>query len=121
MLQQPDAKAYDKKDKLRHFLIDGFKDAHDGFANAVVNRKFPQVNPFDRGENQEVDENEMINEIAGEHEDEVRLEEQQQRQEEKKAPTKPKVPSKKRFGGKDNEDVGFIPPPNDLGLDSPGK
>lgn len=120
MLQQPDAKAYDKNNKLKHFLIDGFKDAHNGFANAVVNRKFPQVNPFDKGANQEVDENEMINVIAGEHEDEVRLEEQQH-QEEKKAPTKPKVPSKKRFGGKDNEDVGFIPPPNDLGLDSPGK
>ena len=120
MLQQPDAKAYDKNNNFKHFLIDGFKDAHEGFANAVVNRKFPQVNPFDKNANVEVDENEMINEIAGEHEDEVRLEEQQHL-EEKKAPTKPKVPSKKRFGGKDNEDVGFIPPPNDLGLDSPGK
>lgn len=127
MLQQPDAKAYDKNNKFKNFLIDGFKDAHEGIANAIANKKFPQVNPFDRSggnadSNQEVDENEMINEIAGEHEDEVRLEQQQRQQEEdKKAPTKPKVPSKKRFGGKDGEDTGFIPPPNDLGLESPGE
>lgn len=127
MLQQPDAKAYDKNNKFKNFLIDGFKDAHEGLANVIANKKFPQVNPFDRkgdggsNSNQEVDENEMINEIAGEHEDEVRLEQQQRQEEEKKAPTKPKVPSKKRFGGKDGEDTGFIPPPNDLGLESPGK
>lgn len=117
MLQQPDAKAYDKNNKLKNFLIDGFKDAHEGFANAIVNRKIPQVSSFDKNANQEVDENEMINVIAGEHEDEVKLEEQQRLQ----VPTKPKLPSKKRFGGRDNEDVGFIPPPNDLGLESPGK
>lgn len=122
LLQQPDAKAYDKNAKLKNFFIDGFKDAHEGFANAIVNRKFPQVNPFDRNANQEVDENEMINEIAGEHEDEVRFEEQQRQQLEKKAPTSAqKVPSKKRFGAKDGEDTGFLPPPNDLGLESPGE
>lgn len=115
------AKAYDKSNKLKNFIIDSYKDAHEGIANAIVNKKFPQVNPFER---QEVDENEMINEIAGEHEEEVRQEEQeQQRQqhEEKRPPTKSKYPSKKRFGQKDGEDVGFIPPPNDLGLESPGK
>lgn len=128
LLQQHDehqAKAYDKNNKFKHFIIDGFKDAHDGIANVIVNKKFPQMNKYENSNDdddakQEVDENEMINEIAGEHEDEVR-EEEQLRQEEKKPPTKSKSPSKKRFGQRDGEDVGFIPPPNDLGLESPGK
>lgn len=122
LLQQHDdhnAKAYEKSNRIKNFLIDSYKDAHEGIANAIVNKKFPQVNPFER---QEVDENEMINEIAGEHEEEVRQEEEQeQKQHEKKSSTKSKLPSKKRFGQKDGEDVGFIPPPNDLGLESPGK
>lgn len=121
LLQQHDehnAKAYDKSNKLKNFIIDSYKDAHEGIANVIVNKKFPQVNPFER---QEVDENEMINEIAGEHEEEVKQEEQEQQREEKRPPTKSKLPSKKRFGQKDGEDVGFIPPPNDLGLESPGK
>lgn len=116
LLQQHDAKAYDKNDKFKNFIIEGYKDAHEGIANAIVNKKFPQVNPFD-SEKQEVDENEMINEIAGEHEEEVRQEEEERRP---KAKSKP--PSKKRFGNKDgDENVGFIPPPNDLGLESPGE
>lgn len=119
LLQQPDSKAYDKNNKFKNFLIDGFKDAHEGIANAIVNRKFPQVNPFDKNANQVVDEEDMINQVAKDNEEEVRMEEQWQ--EDKKIPTKAKVPSKKRFGGRDGEDIGFIPPPNDLGLESPGK
>lgn len=113
LLQQheADAKAYDKNNKFKKFIIDSYKDAHEGLAN-VVNKK----NPFE-SDKQEVDENEMINEIAGEREEEM-LEEQR---EEKKPAAKSKPPSKKRFGQKDGEDVGFIPPPNDLGLESPGE
>jgi polypeptide N-acetylgalactosaminyltransferase len=132
LLQQHDeshAKSYDKNNKIKNFIIDGYKDAHDGLANAFVNKKFPPMNnPFDRrnDDKQEVDENEMINEIAGEHEEEIREEMQQHQQQQQQAevrrtPTKAKVPSKKRFGQKDGEDVGFIPPPNDLGLESPGE
>ena len=123
LLQQHDehnAKSYDKTNKFKNFIIDSYKDAHEGLANAIVNKKFPQVNPFEKPE---VGENDMINAIADEHEEEVReqlLEEQEQR-EEKRPPTKSKIPSKKRFGQKDGEDGGFIPPPNDLGLESPGK
>lgn len=109
-----DAKAFDKGNKFKKFVIDSYKDAHEGIANLVVKKK--PVNPFDE-DKQEVDENEMINEIAGEREEEI-LEEQR---EEKKSQVKSKAPSKKRFGQKDGEDVGFIPPPNDLGLESPGE
>lgn len=108
-----DAKAYDKNNKFKKFIIDSYKDAHEGLANVVVKKKPGKTFEDDK---QEVDENEMINEIAGEREEEI-LEEQQ---EEKKPKLKSKVPSKKRFGQKD-EDGGFIPPPNDLGLDSPGE
>ncbi|KAL7016776.1 hypothetical protein ACKWTF_010134 [Chironomus riparius] len=119
LLQQHEdhnAKSYDKSNKFKNFIIDSYKDAHEGIANAIVNKKFPQVNPFEKPE---VDENDMINAIAGEHEEEVR--EEQEQREEKRPSTKSKLPSKKRFGQKDGEDVGFIPPPNDLGLESPGE
>lgn len=113
LLQQheADAKSYEKNNKFKKFVVESYKEAHEGFANVIKKRP---ANPM-----QEVDENEMINEIAGEREEEI-LEEQQS--EEKKPPVKAKVPSKKRFGGqRDGEDVGFIPPPNDLGLESPGE
>lgn len=114
LLQQheADAKANDKNNKFKKFVIDSYKDAHEGFANVVNKKKV--IKAYDA----EVDENEMINEIAGEREDEIQEELQQ---EEKKPQIKPKTPSKKRFGQRDGVDVGFIPPPNDLGLESPGE
>lgn len=114
LLQQheSDAKAYDKNNKFKKFIIDSYKDAHEGFANVVVNKKKVVAQPdIDK---QEVDENEMINGFADDIFDE-------QPEERKPPPAKSKAPSKKRFGQKDNEDVGFIPPPNDLGLESPGE
>lgn len=118
LLQQheDDAKAYDKNNKFKKFIIDSYKDAHEGFANVVVNKKKPVI-PADNEKHNEVDENEMINEFAGEREEEI----SEEQQEEKKPQVKPKIPSRKRFGQKDGEDVGFIPPPNDLGLESPGE
>ncbi|CRK88374.1 CLUMA_CG002151, isoform A [Clunio marinus] len=116
LLQQheSDAKGYERNNKLKKFIIDSYKEGHEGLAN-VVNKK--QIkNPFDK-ENVEVDENEMINEIAGEREEEMMEEEF----EERKPQIRTKTPSKKRFGQRDGEDVGFIPPPNDLGLESPGE
>lgn len=118
LLQQneAEAKAFEKNNKFKKFVIDSYKDAHNGLANIVNNNKFPQLNlngKFDNAdENPEVDENEVMNEI----EEEIR---QEQNIEEKKP--QQKKPSKKRFGQKDGEDVGFIPPPNDLGLESPGE
>lgn len=122
LLQQheSDAKAYDKNNKFKKFIIDSYKDAHEGLANVVVNGRRRVANPFEN-DKQEVDENEMINEIAGEREDEILEEQEEQQLEEKRPPVKSKPPSKKRFGQKDGEDVGFIPPPNDLGLESPGE
>ena len=118
LLQQheADAKAYDRNNKFKKFIIDSYKDAHEGIANVVNKKKYDN-------EKQEVDENEMINEIAGEREDEILEEEQQHHKADFKKPPPPKAktPSKKRFGNKDGEDVGFIPPPNDLGLESPGE
>lgn len=113
LLQQheSDAKSYNKNNKFRKFIVDTYKDAHEGVAN-VVNKKVPFED-----EKQEVGEDEMINEIAGEREEEI-LEEQQAEQ---KPIIKSKAPSKKRFGQRNGEDVGFIPPPNDLGLESPGE
>jgi polypeptide N-acetylgalactosaminyltransferase len=118
---EADAKAFEKNNKLKKFFFESYKNAHEGFAN-IVNPVKQQHQDNDREEPREVDENEMINEIAGEREEEIR-EEQQQRQQFIKSPTKApaKVPSKKRFGQKDGPDVGFIPPPNDLGLESPGE
>lgn len=118
LLQQhdADAKAYDKNNKIKKFIVDSYKDAHEGLAN-VVNKK-RNVVPFDEDNKQEVDENEMINEIVGEREEEMQQEEQE---EDKKPLAKAKTPSKKRFGNRDGQDVGFIPPPNDLGLESPGE
>lgn len=117
---EADAKAFEKNNKLKKFFMESYKNAHEGFAN-IVNPNKPQSQG--EREPQEVDENEMINEIAGEREEEIREENQHfQRQQSIKAPTKAqKAPSKKRFGQKDGPDVGFIPPPNDLGLESPGE
>lgn len=117
LLQQheADVKAQDKSNKFKKFVIDSYKDAHEGIANVVNKKKF---NVFEN-ERQEVDENEMINEMAGEHEDEMM--EEQHRQPEKKPFVKSKTPSRKRFGANDGENNGFIPPPNDLGLESPGE
>ena len=119
LLQQheADAKAYDKNDKFKKFIIDSYKDAHEGVANIVSKKKV--VNQFE-DENPEVDENEMINEIAGEREEEI-LEEQQQQEKKKKPVVKTVPPIRNRFNQGNGEDIGFLPPPNDLGLESPGE
>lgn len=126
---ETDLKAFERNNRVKNFLVDGYKNAHEGIAK-IVNPRFSRdskddVDQLDVQAN-EVDENEMINEIAGERADEIRDELQQQqlhqRQNAIKSPTKrAKTPSKKRFGQKDGADVGFIPPPNDLGLESPGE
>ena len=116
--QEADAKEFNRH-KFKDFIVNSYKDAQNGIKKVVNINNNHIENDEDLKNRVEVDESEMFNEIVGERE-----EEEQQLMEEVKEKAKTpaaKIPSRKRLGQKKDDSIGFLMPPNELGLESPGE